>query len=187
MRRRRWMKGAVKVRGRDAGVMDGTNGTRKVTIHTEGVLRGTKGKDGNAINLAHYVADNNIGYHFVYDYHGRWAQLYKPTEGSRSLAVPGGASFSPNRQGEINIQICFAGISDARDVAYWPMKNWEKFLDFCDAWGIPREAVCDFKSPKRSKKRWRNSGWTCHAASPFNDHVDGAGAPIRKLLGRTKR
>ncbi len=32
--RRRWMPDAEKIRGRDAGVMDRNNGTRKAVIHT---------------------------------------------------------------------------------------------------------------------------------------------------------
>ena len=69
--RRRWFPDARKIRGRDAGVMDGSYGTRKVVIHTEGVDRGRSGRDGNAYDLAHYVADRNIGYHLTIDRAGR--------------------------------------------------------------------------------------------------------------------
>lgn len=180
-RRKKWMPGAARIPGRDAGVMDRVGGTRKVTVHTEGVTRGHRGCEGNAINLARYVQSQNIGYHFTYDYHGRFAQLYTPLVGSRALLA---GPWSPNRQGEVNIQVCFAGVSDASDVAHWPMKNWDKFLDFCDSWGVPRESITDFSLPSRSERKWRRSGWTCHAAAPFNDHTDGRGAPVRKLLRR---
>ncbi len=178
---RLWMRDAVKVRGRDAGVMTGVGGDRKVTVHTEGVERGRHGKDGDAVNLARYVAKENIGYHFTYDYQGRFAQLYTPREGSRALVA---GDWSPNRQGDVNIQICFAGITDADDIRHWPLENWHKFLRFVEAWGVPPRAICNFNRPTRSESNWRRSGWTCHAASPFNDHVDGKGAPINRLLSR---
>lgn len=176
-----WLPEAVRVRGRDPGVMTNLGDDCKVTVHTEGVLRGHHGRDGNAENLAQYVAKENIGYHFVYDHKGRFAQLYTPKEGSRALLA---GAWSPNRQGKVNIQICFAGVADASDVRYWPLRNWEKFLRFVEAWGVPGRAICNFENPKRSEKDWRRSGWTCHAASPFNDHVDGKGAPINRLLSR---
>ena len=189
-RRRTWVKGAVRVPGRDPGVMDGNGGTRKVTIHTEAPRGGTRGKygrDGNAITLARYVAGANTGYHLVYDYSGCIAQLYKPRQGSRALLVPPGASWSPNRQGDVNIQLCFAGITDAADVAHWPMKNWDRLLAYFDAWGIPRDAITDFHHPTRSERHWRRSGWTCHAAAPMNDHQDGRGLPIKRLLNWDRR
>lgn len=176
---RLWLPDAVKVRGRDAGEMTKDNGDCKVTIHTEGVDRGRKGRDGNAVSLANYVAAKNIGYHFVYDRAGRFAQLYKPTEGSRALLA---GAWSPNRQGKVNIQICFAGIADAHDINDWPLKNWDHFLKFAQAWGVPDRAICNFENPRRSEREWKRSGWTCHAAAPGNDHVDGKGAPIHRLL-----
>lgn len=181
LKRRNRLKGARWFHGASPGVMDGVGGTRKVVVHTEGVLRGKRGAGGNAFQLAEYVSARNIGYHFVYDYHGRWAQLYNPGEGSRAMLA---GRWSPNRQGDVAIQICFAGVADASDVKDWPLTNWNRFLEFCDAWGIPRKEICDFKRPSRSEKDWRRSGWTCHAAAPMNDHVDGKGAPVGKLLGR---
>ncbi len=175
---RLWLPDAEKIRGRDAGEMT-KNGDRKVVIHTEGVDRGRKGRDGNAIDLAHYVADRNIGYHFTYDRKGRFAQLYKPTEGSRALLA---GAWSPNRTGTVVIQICFAGVADAGDVRDWPLTNWDKFLKFVQAWGVPDRPICNFEDPRRSERDWKRSGWTCHAAAPGNDHVDGKGAPIHRLL-----
>ncbi len=178
---RLWMASAERVRGRDPGEMTGIGGDRKVTIHTEGVERGRRGKEGDAINLARYVAKENIGYHFTYDYQGRFAQLYTPREASRALVA---GSWSPNRQGDVNIQICFAGVADASDIRHWPLENWVKFLRFVEAWGVPDVAICNFENPRRSERMWRRSGWTCHAAAPMNDHVDGKGAPIHRLLSR---
>jgi hypothetical protein len=182
--RRKKLAIAKQFPGRDPGAMDGTGGTRKVTIHTEGVLRGKHGKDGNAYWLADYVADANIGYHFTYDYSGRFGQLYHPKQGSRSLVA---GRWSPNRQGAVNIQVCFVGVKDAADVREWPMHNWEKFLKYCDSWGVPRKPITNFRHPTRSEWNWRRSGWTCHAAAPFSDHVDGAGAPISWLLSLDQR
>ena len=181
---RKWMKAAVKVPGRDAGVMDRSSGTRKVVVHTEGVLRGKNGRDGNAISLAKYVARENIGYHFVYDRAGRFAQIYPANVSSRSLLA---GRWSPNRQGEVAIQICFAGISDAKEIEDWPMKNWDKFLRFTDKWRVPRKKQNNWNHPSRSESVWRQSGWHSHASAPFNDHVDGQGAPIRKMLKSKKK
>ena len=105
-------------------------------------------------------------------------------------AIVGGAKVSGklellgNLVGKVNIQICFAGVADAADVRHWPLENWEKFLRFVEAWGVPPRAICNFDDPKRDVSDWKRSGWTCHAAAPFNDHTDGGGAPIRKLLAR---
>lgn len=175
---RRWMKGATRVPGRLAGRMDGTDGTRKVVIHTEGVTRGPGGRAGNAVNLARYVADRNIGYHFVYDRAGRWAQVYPAHVGARSLKA---GAWSPNRQGKVAIQVCFAGVTSMSETRDWPMTNWDTFLKFVESWGVPRKSVCRWADPARSEARWRQSGWTCHAAAPFNDHRDGTGTPGRWL------
>ncbi len=175
------MGSAEWIPGRDPGWMVGVSDDCKVTIHTEGVDRGRHGRQGDAINLARYVQQKNIGYHFVYDYRGQFAQLYTPKQGARALLA---GPWSPNRQGKVNIQICFAGVADAADVRHWPLENWEKFLRFVEAWGVPPRAICNFDDPKRDVSDWKRSGWTCHAAAPFNDHTDGRGAPIRKLLAR---
>lgn len=178
---RLWMPGAERVRGGLPGEMTRIGDDRKVTIHTEGVLRGRHGKDGDARNLAEYVAARNIGYHMVYDYHGRFVQLYTAKEASRALLA---GRWSPNRQGTLNIQICFAGVSDASDLRHWPLENWHKFLRWVEAWGVPSQPICNFDNPTRVEANWRRSGWTCHAAAPLNDHVDGRGAPIHRLLSR---
>lgn len=175
----KWYEHAKRIPGRDAGVMDGTNGTRKVVLHTEGVDRGRNGRDGNAINLAHYVAARNIGYHFVIDRQGRIAQLYPVTVASRALLA---GPWSPNRQGDIAIQVCFAGIASARQLDDWPLTNWNRLVRFFDSWDIPRRKHVDFNHPQRSEKAWRRSGYTSHAHAPFNDHTDGQGAPIHRLL-----
>lgn len=179
MMRRRWVKAATKVRGRDAGWMDGSFGSRKVTLHTEGVLRGRNGRDGNAIDLARYVAARNIGYHLILDRAGRIAQLYPATVGSRALLA---GDWSPNRQGDINIQLCFAGIADAADLADWPLDGWGRLLRFFDSWAVPRRTHVSWRHPQRVATQWRKSGYVSHAHAPFNDHTDGGGAPIRRLL-----
>ena len=177
--RRRWMPDAKKIRGRDAGDMDRSNGTRKAVIHTEGVDRGKNGRDGNAYDLARYVAANNIGYHFVIDRAGRIAQLYPVTVGSRALLA---GPWSPNRQGVIAVQICFAGIASAEQLDDWPLVNWGRMMRFLDRWNIPRRHHVDFNHPTRRESDWRKSGWVSHAHAPFNDHTDGSGAPINRLL-----
>lgn len=176
-----WLPGATRVPGRYPGRMDGTYGTKKVVLHTEGVDRGPDGRYGDAAAVARYVADRNIGYHLCYDYSGRWVQLYPADVGARALRA---GAWSPNRQGVLAIQVCLVGVVDAADVAKWPMDNWGKFLRWLDDLGVPRESHVDWADPVRSTRLWRKSGWTSHAHSPHNDHVDGRGAPIGLLLGR---
>lgn len=178
-RRRKWLPSAVRVEGRDRGYMDGTFGSRKVILHTEGVTRGANGRDGNAINLARYVAAHNIGYHFVIDRHGRIAQLYPAHVASRALLA---GPWSPNRQGVVAIQVCFAGISSARELEDWPLTHWPRLLRFFDDWKVPRTTSVSWNHPERSSAAWRKSGYVSHAHAPFNDHSDGAQAPIRRLL-----
>lgn len=177
--RRKWLQGAVKVHGRDAGVMDGSNGTRKVVLHTEGMDRGRNGRDGNAVSIAKYVAARNTGYHFVIDRAGRIAQLYPVTVASRAMLA---GPWSPNRQGDIAIQVCFAGISDAGQLDDWPLLHWDKLTRFFDSWGVPRRTHVDFNHPTRSQADWRKSGYVSHGHAPFNDHTDGTHAPIHRLL-----
>ena len=176
---RRWYPHAVKVPARMAGTMDGSNGTRKAIIHTEGVQRGAGGRDGNAVNLAHYVQQRNIGYHFVVDRAGRIAQLYPVDVGSRALKA---GWWSPNRQGKVAVQICFAGVADMADVKDW---NLDKFHDLekwlHKQWGIPRSSHVNWGKSTRSADAWRKSGWTSHAHAPFNDHTDGLHTPIKRL------
>ncbi len=181
--RRRWFPDARKIRGRDAGVMDGSYGTRKVVIHTEGVDRGRNGRDGNAYDLAHYVADRNVGYHLTIDRAGRIAQLYPATVGSRAMLA---GSWSPNRQGVLAVQVCFAGIADAGQLDDWPLIGWDRLMRWFDSWDIPRRSHVSFNHPTRSVDNWRKSGWVSHAhAGAGNDHTDGTHAPIMRLLKRT--
>lgn len=178
--RRRWLKGVTKVRGRDAGVMDHQGGTRKVVIHTEGVDRGHNGKGGNALWLAQYVAAANSGYHFTIDRSGRVAQLYSARVGSRAMKA---GRWSPNRQGDIAIQVCFAGINDARQLEDWPLLGWDRLMRFFDSWDVPRTTPVGWGRPERSSQVWRTkSGFFSHAHAPFNDHTDGSHAPIHRLL-----
>ncbi len=179
--RRKWFPGARRIVGRDPGVMDGSFGTRKVVIHTEGVDRGRNGRDGNAYDLAHYVADRNIGYHMTVDRAGRVAQLYPANVGSRAMLA---GPWSPNRQGDIAIQVCFAGIADAGQLDDWPLPGWAKLRDWFESWGVPSRTHVDFNHPTRNTSDWRKSGWVSHAHAIFNDHTDGTHAPIHKLLGR---
>ncbi len=178
--RHKWFPHARRFNGRDAGVMDGSFNTRKVVIHTEGVDRGRNGRDGNAYNLASYVTVKNIGYHLVVDRAGRVAQLYPVTVASRALLA--GPSWSPNRQGDLAVQVCFAGISDAAQLDDWPLTGWSRLMAWFDTWDIPRRAHVDFNHPTRSTDKWRKSGWTSHAHAPYNDHTDGSHAPIHRLL-----
>lgn len=183
LKKRKWLRGALRLRGGSPGVMDGYGGHCKVVLHTEGVQRGKHGRDGNAHSLARYVVDRGIAYHLVIDYQGRIAQCYTPDQGSRALLA---GAWSPNRHGKRVIQICLAGVAEASDVKYWPMKNWDKVVDWCEAWGVPSKPITNFDKPTRSVAKWNRSGWTCHAAAPMNDHVDGRGAPIKWLLGEAR-
>ena len=168
------------MRGREAGVMGGSNGTRKVIVHTEGKDRGRNGRDGNALWLAKYVAGENPGYHFTIDRAGRIAQLYRVTVASRALVQ--GPSWSPNRQGILAVQVCFAGIKDAGQLDDWPLLHWDRLTRFFDSWGVPRRTHVDFNHPARSQAAWRKSGYFSHSHAPFNDHTDGTHAPIHRLL-----
>ena len=181
---KRWFRLAHKVPAGAAGVMDHTGHTKKVILHTDGVQRGTHGADGNAIGLAHYVAPRGIAYHLIYDIHGNWAQCYPADVGSRALKA---SRWSPNRQGDIAIQVCFAGIKSAAELAHWPMKNWGPFLKWAHKWGVPLETHVNWKQPSRSESDWRKSGWVAHSHAPFNDHTDGTGAPIKMLLNVDKQ
>ena len=177
--RRKWMKDARRIGGRDAGWMDGTFGSRKVIFHTEGVDRGDNGNGGDARWLARFVAGANTGYHFTYDRHGRICQLYPANRASRAMLA---GSWSPNRQGVVAIQVCFAGINSARELHDWPMHNWGKLLRFFDSWGVPRRTSVSWRHPNRRREDWRKSGYVSHAHAPFNDHTHGGGVPIKRLL-----
>jgi hypothetical protein len=181
---RRRLASANQIPGRDAGVMDGTFGTRKVIIHTEGKQRGANGRDGDALWLARYTAGQNTGYNFTIDRRGRIGQLYAANVASRAM-LPG--SWSPNRQGVVAIQVCFAGINSAAELEDWPLDGWSKLLRFFDRWKVPRHTHVSWNHPDRSAAAWRRSGYVSHAHAPFNDHTDGGGAPIKRLLNWDKR
>ena len=175
----KWYKGAKRYNGKLAQVMDKSGGNRKVVIHTEGVNRGKDGDQGNAYAVAEYVRDRNIGYHILIDRSGRIAQLYPANKGARSMKS---GAWSPNRQGERAIQVCFVGVVSMSQVKKWPMKNWAGLLDWLEKdQKIPRKSLTKWKAPTRSETKWRDSGWTCHAAAPFNDHTDGKSTPIEYL------
>lgn len=176
-----WMPGAIRIPGRYPGTMDGTHGTRKVVLHTEGVDRGVDGRYGNAVDLARYVVAKDIGYHLIYDWSGRFAQIYPANVAARALKRHG--DWSPNKQGQVALQVCFAGIEHAADTERWPLDNWHKFLQWAHDLGIPTDTHIDWRKPTRDRTLWVRSGWTCHAAAPGNDHRDGTGAPYGLLSG----
>lgn len=180
-----WYPKAVRVPAGQAGVMDGSNGSRKIVIHTEGVARGKAGAD--ARGLARYVAERGIAYHFVVDpWRGTVAQCYPVGVASRALEAH---SWSPNRQGVLAVQVCFAGISDAGELARTPLKGWPELA----AWlhrvhGIPLVTHVDWDRPARAEHAWRRSGVVahCHAPEQWTGHTDGVHAPIGRLLGKAK-
>jgi len=173
-----WFPLAERLPAGDAGVMGGS-GARKVVVHTEGVRRATPDAHG----LATYVRDQNIAYHLTYDGR-RFVQLYPMGVASRALKA---GDWSPNRDGAACFQICLAGVSDAADIADWPMHGWAEFLGWLREHRIPARTSADWVRPKRSVSVWRESGWVGHCHAPFNDHMDGQGAPLRVLLGREWR
>lgn len=176
-----WYPKATRVPADRAGTMDGTNGTRKVVIHTEGVTRGKDGANGNAVDLAKYVASRGIAYHFIIDRHGRIAQCYPTEVAARSLKA---GRWSPNKQGKRAVQICFAGVTSMEEVKSWRLNGWwTQFVQWLEEdSGVPPTSVVPWGKASRSEKAWRKSGWTSHAHAPFNDHTDGLDTPLAKLL-----
>lgn len=178
-----YVRGAKRVGGAGYGEYYEPAAGSRVVFHTEGVLRGKNGSDGNAYSLAEYVARENIAYHVIVDSKGRIAQTIPASKAARSLKA---GSWSPNRRGRRVLQVCFAGIVDASEVAHWGPAFWQKAWPAIHAWakanGVPDRVLVDFKQPSRGSALWLRSGYVGHCHAPFNDHTDGRGAPMKRLL-----
>ncbi len=149
---------------------------RKIVFHNEGVNRDCDGTGQHVKNLAKYVVDKNIYYHFIYcPKCGQWAQTIPVDKAARSLK--GGAvdscGNSGNRCGKVAIQICFAGYGSKKLPNPKNWKNKAKFKKIADEWNIkPKKR--NFEKVNRSKSKWNDKaiGWHSHSHSPNNDHHD---------------
>ncbi len=169
---------ATKVKASGSTLMPGCHsGFRRITFHSEGVDRKCDG-GAHVKNLAKYVVQQNIYYHFVYCPDcGYWAQIIPVEHAAR--AMKGGAvcsaGNSANRHGRLNIQICIAAYGTSAKKLPPPKewKNTKKFKKIVDAWDIKPKSL-DFSKQIRSKDKWCNDskGFAGHQHGPMDDHND---------------
>ena len=180
MSKKVWFAGGkkdTKVKASNPSKMPGCHKKQKrITFHNEGVDRKCDG-GSHVANLARYVRDKNIYYHFVYCPDcGHWAQIIPVDAAARSQvggSVNSKCGNSANRHGKVNIQICFAGYGNKN---LPNPKNWKgksKFKKIAKEWNIKPRAV-NFNKVNRSYDQWNNKsiGWFMHGSGPRDDHHD---------------
>lgn len=148
---------------------------KRITLHNEGVDRKCDG-GAHVENLARYVRDKGIFYHFVYCPDcGHWAQIVPISAAARSMK--GGpvcsAGNSANKHGRYNVQVCFAGYGYKKLPPALEWKGKAVWRLLAKKVGNPPRAM-SYAKIFRSRKRWRNieRGWAGHQHGPNDDHTD---------------
>lgn len=179
-----WMRHTARRDAWGTGTMDGSHGTRKVIWHNEGVDKPHDSHDAYAV--AEYVLAKGIGYHLLWDsIHDIVIQLHPATGSARSLFNPGDLPWSPNKQGEIALQICVVGFG-SQSFTNGPLAGAARIMRYVDSLKIPRWNR-GFTRPGRSQRLWIKSGHHGHCHAPGNDHTDPGNISIKRLWGAAER
>lgn len=161
---------------------------RGVTIHNEGVDR--ECRRGHVTDLAHYVNDRRINYHFIWCPRcSQWAQLAPWDKASRAQVgdpVWGGASA--NRAGTVNAAVCVAGYG-ARDFTdRRHLQGAWVLAEIMDRARVPWKARATWgPGASRGTEAWMRGGVQGHQHGPADDHTDPGAINVERLLREARR
>ena len=160
---------------------------RGLTLHNEGVDRVCR--PGHVTDLAHYVAELRINYHFVWCPRcGKWAQLAPMNKASR--AQVGGNVWkgaSANKAGTVNVSVCVAGFG-SRDFTAGEMRGAWVLAEIMDRARIPAKARKTWGSgASRAVSAWMRGGIQGHQHGPLDSHTDPGSIDVERLVRVARR